>query len=372
MLVLKRSIQLFIIAAMAVSGIVSAGEHYHPFAESLDFNPDWQFFAPVDVEQLEELHPRKRANKGWYVTYDRMHVGLTRPNINGSQSSKIDMTWGNRWDLGFMGEKNTGWLFSWTSISGPNVYNDRRDPRLQVPADGVERFTPLRPRFPFDPDFGDGTILVRQSLNVATITNLEFNRTWRLSPYHYGGILEPMIGFRYIGFNDYARNEQHNYINTTGGPAAVPNAEQFIQETTRTDNRMVTAQLGYRYVQPVNRMTFSNDGRFFAGPNYQSQGYTNYNFIYTATGTIPAGLGNPYQQLSTFAGRDNTEFVVGMDVRFEAAYQFTKAFNVRMGGQVLYIGRGVWRGSNPGQGPQNENDQNIVSPAWTFGATFNR
>ena len=179
-----------------------------------------------------------------------------------------------------------------------------------------------------------------------------------------------MIGFRYIGFNDYARNETHNFLIT--GTGTTYNAEQFIQETTRTDNRMLTAQLGYRYVQPVNRMTFSNDGRFFAGPNYQTQGYSNYNFIYEASGTIPNGLGNPYQQLSTFAGRDNTEFVVGMDIRFEAAYQFTKAFNVRMGGQVLYIGRGVWRGSNPGFGPQNENDQNIVSPAWTFGATFNR
>jgi len=130
-------------------------------------------------------------------------------------------------------------------------------------------------------------------------------------------------------------------------------------------------QLGYRYVQPVGRMTFSHDGRFFAGPNYQTQGYSNYLFALNAAGAI-AGFGNPYQQLSTFAGRDNTEFVVGTDLRFEAAYQFTKAFNVRMGAQVLYVGRGIWRGANPGLGPQNENDQNIVSPAWTFGATFNR
>jgi hypothetical protein len=369
MLVLKRSIQLFIIAAMAVSGIASAGEHYHPFAESLDFNPDWQFFAPVDLEQLEELHPRKRANKGWYVTYDRMHIGLTRPNINGAQPSQIDMTWGNRWDLGFMGEKNTGWLFSWTSVSGPNVYFDRRDQRFIQPAAGVERFPGLRPRFPFDSDFGDGTILVRQSLNVATLTNLEFNKTWRLSPYHYGGILEPMIGLRYLGFNDYARNEDHEYFII--GTGTTYNAESFQIQTTRTDNRMITGQLGYRYVQPVKRMTFSHDGRFFAGPNFQTQGYSNYLFALTSAGAI-AGFGDPYQQLSTYAGKDNTEFVIGTDLRFEAAYQFTKAFNIRMGAQVLYVGRGIWRGSNPGLGPQNENDQNIVSPAWTFGATFNR
>ncbi len=369
MLVLKRSIQLFIIAAMAVSGIASAGEHYHPFAESLDFNPDWQFFAPVDVEQLEELHPRKRANKGWFVTYDRMHIGFDRPDQDGAQSSKIDMTWGNRWDVGFMGEKNTGWLFSWTSVSGPNVYFDRRDQRLLQPATAVERFPALRPRFPFDPNFGDGTILVRQSLNVATLTNLEFNRSWRLSPYHYGGILEPMIGFRYMGFNDYAVNEDHFY--TTAGTGTAINAEEFRTQITRTDNRMVMGQLGYRYVQPVNRMTFSQDGRFFAGPNFQTQGYSSYNFILTDDGAV-AGGPVPFQQLSTYAGKDNTEFVVGMDLRFEAAYQFTKAFNIRMGGQVLYVGRGVWRGANPLQGPQNENDQDIVSPAWTFGATFNR
>jgi len=369
MLVLKRSLKLLILAAMAVSASISSAEHYHPFAESLDFNPDWQIFAPVDVEELEELHPRKRAHRGWYVTYDRMSIGLDRPDFQG-QSSQIDMTWGNRWDFGFMGEKNKGWLFSYMSVDGPNVYNDRRDQRLLQPATAVERFPALRPRFPFDPNFGDGTILVRNSLNVASITNVEFNKTWRLSPYHYGGILEPMIGFRYFGFNDYAVNENHEYFSTAIVATAF-NAERFQTQITRTDNRMMLGQVGYRYVQPVQRMTFSHDGRFFAGQNFQTQQYSNYVFALAQAGGV-IGFDLPYEQLSTFAGRDNSEFVIGMDLRFEAAYQVTKAFNIRAGSQLIYVGRGVWRGANPGVGPQNANDQAIVSPAFTFGATFNR
>jgi len=372
MLVLKRSLKLLILAAMAVSASVYASEPYHPFAESLDFNPDWQVFAPVDVEQLEEMHPRKRAHHGWYVSFDRMHIGLNRPEFDGAQTSKIDMTWGNRWDLGYMGEKNKGWLFSFTSVSGPNHYFERRDPRFLVPAITVERFPALRPRFPFDPNFGDGTVLVRNSLNVATLTSLELNKTWRFSPYHYGGILEPMIGLRYIGFNDFARNENHEYFNSTATVVTnVFNAESFRQQTTHTDNRMVLGQLGYRYVKPARRFTFSHDGRFFAGPNFQTQSYENFFFALDADGDI-VGFGQPYEQVSNYAGRENTEFVIGTDLRFEAAYQFTKAFNVRLGTQLLYIGRGVWRGANPGIGPQNVNDQAIVSPAFTFGATFNR
>jgi hypothetical protein len=39
---------------------------------------------------------------------------------------------------------------------------------------------------------------------------------------------------------------------------------------------------------------------------------------------------------------------------------------------MLYIGRGIWRGANPGFGNQNLTDQALISPAFTFGATLNR
>lgn len=343
---------------------------FHPFAESMNVDPDYQWFAPVDLQELEELSARKRAPKGWFVSYDRMHIGMDRPDTQ-AQSSKIDMTWGNRWDFGYMSEKDKGWLFSFTQVSGPNVYQDVRHIRTITPAVGVESFPAFRPRFPYDPAFGDGTILERQSVNVATYSSFEVNKSWRLEPYRYGGILEPLMGFRHIQFNDFASND--DFFGIRNAPSANPNApfnfDGFTRQRTRTDNRMILGQLGYRYFSTIKKMTFSQETRVFAGQNFQTQGYESRTYALT---TADAD-GNPsLYPTSSFGGRDNNETVVGFDARLEAAMQLTKAFNFRAGAQVLYIGRGVWRGSNPGFGDQNSVDQSVISPAFTFGVTMNR
>lgn len=345
---------------------LEAKQPFHPFAESMDIDPDYQWFAPVDLMELEEMSARKRANRGWFVAYDRLHIGFDRPDTNGI-SSKIDMTWGNRWDFGYMADSDRGWLFSVTHVSGPNVYNDVRELRTVLPDIDDGRFPATSPRFPYDPSFGDGTILERQGVNVATLSSFEANRTWRKEPYRYGGIIEPMIGFRYMQFNDYAVNDNFFGLNTDLDPAIEVDA--FNRQTTLTENRMVLGQIGYHYTSSLKRMTFAQDTRIFAGQNFQTQGYESRTFGW-GTGDED---GSPFiEPTSAFGRRENNEFVVGLDARMEAAMQLTKAFMVRGGVQVLYIGRGVWRGANPGLGDQNQVDQAVVSPAFTFGAAFNR
>ncbi len=176
-----------------------------------------------------------------------------------------------------------------------------------------------------------------------------------------------MIGFRYMQFNDYAVNDNFFGINTDLDIAN--EADGFNRQTTTTENRMVLVQLGYHYTSSLKRMTFSQDTRIFAGQNFQTQGYESRTFGW-GTGDPD---GDPFiEPVFTFGRRENNEFVVGLDARMEAAMQLTKAFMFRGGIQVLYIGRGVWRGANPGLGNQNLVDQAIVSPAFTFGAAFNR
>ncbi len=351
---------------------------FHPFAESLDVDPDYQLFAPVDIQELEEKSARKRANHGWYVAYDRLNIGFDRPD-SASQPSKIDMTWGNRWDVGYMNTKDNGWLASFTNVSGPNVYNVQRVPRLNQPpaptaTNPSERFPRDTPRFFFDPNFGDGSFLVKDSVNVGSLSSMELNKTWRLEPYRYGGILEPMLGFRYLQFTDFAQNDDYQFQaapdpTDVTPPIALITVESLQRQVTRTENRMVTAQVGYRYFTTVKRMTFANETRIFAGQNFQTQGFRSDLYGYgTSTGTTIV-YSNPQ---STFAGRDNAEFVIGLDTRLEGAIQITKAFNVRLGTQFFYVGRGIWRGANPGLGGQNNQDQNLISPALTFGAYFNR
>lgn len=381
MSVFKRGLKLFFAIAAATSGSMSLAETpFHPFAESLDVDPDYQLFAPVDIQELEEKSARKRANHGWYVAYDRLNIGFDRPEA-ASQPSKIDMTWGNRWDVGYMNKKDSGWLASFTSVSGPNVYLDQRIPRLTQPpaptaTNPLERFDRTNPRFFFDPAFGDGTFVVKNSLNVGNLSSFELNKTWRLEPYRYGGILEPMLGFRYMQFTDYAQNDDYQIIaaldpTDVTPPIGLIAVETLQRQVTRTDNRMVLAQIGYRYFTTVKRMTFANETRIFAGQNFQTQGYRSDLYGYGAgTGTGTTVVFSDPQ--TSYAGRDNAEFVIGLDARLEGAIQVTRAFNLRAGCQMLYIGRGVWRGANPGFGPQNNQNQDVVSPALTFGATFNR
>ena len=365
----KKSLLVLSVATLGMYGsqVQAKGDApFHPFAESMDVDPDYQWFATVDMQELEELSARKRANKGWFVSYDRLHFGMDRPDI-GAQASKIDMTWGNRWDFGFMTEKDNGMLFSFTHVSGPNVYNDVRHRRTLLPAITLDLFPAIRPRFPYDPSYGDGTILERQSVNVATFSSFEANKTWRLEPYRYGGILEPLAGFRYMQLSDYAINDNYFGVNTDADPFF--ELDGFTRQKTRTDNRMVLGQLGYRYFSTVKRMTFAQETRFFAGQNFQTQGYETRTFALTAANADGTPSLIP---TSAFGGRDNAETVVGLDARMEAAMQMTKAFTVRAGVQVIYIGRGVWRGANPGLGDQNAVNQDMISPAFTFGAAFNR
>lgn len=363
----KKSLFLISVTAIGMVGSpANADAPFHPFAESMEIDPDYQWFAPVDMQELDELSARKRANKGWFISYDRLHFGMDRPDI-GAQASKIDMTWGNRWDFGFMSEKESGLLFSFTHVSGPNVYEDVRHTRTFLPAITDDLFPAVRPRFPYDPSYGDGTILERQSVNVATFSSFEANKTWRLEPYRYGGILEPLAGFRYMQLNDYAINDNYFGVNTDLDPAF--EFDGFTRQRTRTDNRMVLGQLGYRYFSTAKRMTFAQETRIFAGQNFQTQGYETRTFALT-----PANANGTPELIPTsaFGGRDNAETVVGLDARMEAAMQLTRAFAVRAGVQVIYIGRGIWRGANPGLGDQNAVNQDMISPAFTFGAAFNR
>ncbi len=63
-----------LVAILALAAIPSTvrGQAWHPFADPMEFDPDWQFFAPVDADYLEELAPRKRAHVGWFGTFDRL------------------------------------------------------------------------------------------------------------------------------------------------------------------------------------------------------------------------------------------------------------------------------------------------------------
>lgn len=369
-----------IVALVAVSPSVF-GQVYHPFAEPLEFNPDWQFFAPVDVDSLMELPSRKRANTGWFGTYDRLYTWVSRPEVEQSRADG-DFTWGNRYDLGFMTDDRSGWLFSMKHIGGPGVYNtiyQERINRVNVDDTGPTDQTQVQPFLDAnDSQIGTRVYILGDSLNVAGLSSFEINKTWRREPYRYGGVIEPMMGLRYTSFKDYALNQSYNrslaLISAPGTVSTTTDVETLISNETTIRNDMFGGQLGARYFNYYKRWTLSSELRAFGMQNFQNRSFrqrsetTEYDGIDIGSEVVATD----YTSGSGFVESSNSEFVVGFEARAEAAYQVTKYFSIRGGVDVLNFAKGIWRGANPGFGNINEHSQDVQMAGFTFGLTLNR
>ena len=198
-----------------------------------------------------------------------------------------------------------------------------------------------------------------------------------MTPYHYGGIAEPLIGVRYMKFRDVnAFNDYQSSIYPPPPPAIIvePFEETLTTQKDITLNEMFGGQIGFRYFKPHDRYVLSTDFRAFFGGNWQSSKlqtiteYTQYEEI---------GVGAEVTNMSTTETpaiySRNSEFYYGYDVRADLSYQLTKMFSVRAGLQAIQIGRGLWRGGQglPGTLNGGEKDQGIFMFGATFGMNFN-
>ena len=375
---LQNLTQRILALVVALAALPAFGQVYHPFGDPLDVNPDWQFFAPVDELEMEEMSPRKRARTGWFASYDRTQMWVSRPETEASRNEG-DFGWGNRYDIGIMTEKDNGWLFSFRNMGGPNVYDRVLVERIDR-QNANDTGDPNNPVFPpgdrNDPQHGFRTYVLGDSLNVAGLTNFEINKTWRRSAYRYGGMLEPMVGFKYSTFNDTALNQSYfrdvNQIGTPGGVSNTTDIETLISDTTNTRNQMVGGQLGARWFNHSGRWTLSGEFRAFGMANFQKRRYERYQEI-----TEYAGLGGTVVIVDNFTGSNviydtNSEFVYGFEARAEAAYYVTQLFQVRAGMDMVNFAQGIWRGANPGFGDVNNHDQDVQMAGFTFGIQVNR
>ncbi len=358
------------------------GPAYHPFAEPLEFDPDWQFFAPVDVDSMLEKSPRKRAHTGWFATYDRTNMWVSRPETEASRNTG-DFGWGNRFDVGFMTGERTGWLASFRHMGGPNVYDTIYQERInRVNTDDTNSLTdPVQPFIDVnDPQLGTRVYVLEDSLNVFSMSNFEINKTWRREPYRYGGIIEPMVGFKYATVDDFAVNESYNrFTNLITAPLDPPTAstqlETMISNQTRVKNQMVGGQLGARYFTHYDRWTVSGELRAFSMANFQSANRATraYTTEYSGGPAINVDVvATNYTTGTGFEHATNTEFVFGFEARAEAAYQLTKAFSVRGGIDVIDFAGGIWRGANFTALKGQPTDQDLQMAGYTFGIEFNR
>jgi hypothetical protein len=378
----------------------------NPFIELDRFGPDLQFFAPAKVDDYSGGEPPKT---GFYLSIDKVYVNVSRPVGNAytfdpvttahsifplAFSSTIseasfnsgvdgDFTWGNRVDLGYMTPENVGWGMTAYHISGPNEYlvarrerpdRHNEDDGSDGLGDGLEPILLDR-----NPRFYD----ITQSLNVATLTSIEFNRVWRRKEFHYGGVFEPYIGARYINFKDRTRRDGYARFATTtigiGGqdPAAGLDEpadphdlgfwEVYNQNFTTIENSMLGAQLGFRLSKRVGHWNLSTDVKFFALENFQI--LTN-KLVATRTHythSIPAGDPVMHREDVFIAHDHAAEFVWGGEVRGEAAYALTRDVSLKTGAVFMDLGRGIGRG-----GDLAFNQQGVWIGGISFGVDINR
>jgi hypothetical protein len=277
---------------------VQSPENTRPLAEPFVFDYDAQVFAPVEFTNNKELEP----NTGFFFVVDRMYNSVSRGEPRQLQGIGItpndvptgnDWMWGNRFELGWMGQKNSGWQLVYEKTDGSF--------------------------FAFGQD-----ALVRNPMLVNTnYTSFELNRMFRQSISN-GDYFDPYIGLRYFGLSDRTIEDT---TFTTGTTTA---SNRFKQNA---ENSSVGAQVGGRYNHRRGRFRYTVDGALAAMYNNQNYFATDLTFIGASTA------------ISEFYDTAQA-FTPVADLRCEIAYNFTRDIGLRTGFQVQYIWDGVARTDN--------------------------
>jgi hypothetical protein len=300
-------------------------QKYDPFIDPGYFEPDFQFFAPADINTFGN---GRQPNIGFFLTYDRVYMNVSRPESvtgnNFNQTFQGDWTWGNRYDMGFMTEEDNGWLLSAWHIDGP-------------------QFTDLDRTV-------NTTFLPGTRLTQSNFYSVELNKTFR-SHEHHGSYFEPFFGVRYLYFRDEFSDLS---VDPVVGDTAVNDS---------TKNQIFGGQLGCRWHARKGRWILSSDARFTAANNFQ--------FTTAETNFVDVN-GNAFfsqQNAST------DEFVPLGELRAQAAFELTRDIAIRVGFEFMHFGRGMARvdtapiGLNPGP---TINDQDLTMAGISFGITVNR
>lgn len=385
-------------------GMASAQAQEHvPVADPLQFDPDFRWFEPIYDMDLADMKPKKRANTGWFATYDRLNLYGSRPELEDNSQgleSGLDSGWGHRYEIGFMlPDEDNGWLFSWVDNDVGEFFSVRKERGNRFNEDELDGdATNPAPPFGFEAipgisnnrGFNYRFVDEKRSENVIDFDSYELSKTWRMEPYHYGGILEPMVGFRWFRIDD--TNVRQNFISSNdasqialaaaAGVTLVDTygaaAEQMTTDQAFTENEAITGQIGFRYFKFFDRFTFATDFKVFSGANFQSS-FNNRHVeavIYDGTDTIEEGDEVSrilYSETDRVYTR-NEEFFLGFDVRGELGYQLSRAVTVRAGFQLIDVARGLWRGGDLDNSVVRggDNDQDYLMVGGTFGITLNR
>ncbi len=401
MLMTKIRCWLVGLTAVLVASTATA-QHYQPFIDPGYFGHDLQFFAPASDIDTYGNDPVLRY--GWFGSYNRMYIGVSRPDhavrdgqmltIDAPTSNLMDRTWGNRWDLGYMVDdvnRDHGWLFSYMHIDGPNLGEVIRQQRLnrlneddlgfpEIDEDGQIEDEPVEPtsdRNDLGPPVRERFYDITDSLNMAKFNSLELNKIFRMPPLYHGGVFEPFLGVRYIGFEDTYMDQDYEVYDPDGlspiwtpwPPSSIPieyldsEIEQLFTDRFLFSNQMIGGQLGFRWSRRASRWNLSTEVRGMAFQNFQHLSQSS-----EVTRTYYDGAGTGSQVDAIIKSRETndwhtTETVVGADIRATAAFDITRDFSLEFGLQYLGMYTGIGRGKDINY---NSEDVNMVGTTFGF------
>jgi len=308
-----------------------------PFVDPGYFDHDLQFFAPAEVEEFGSL---PKAHVGWYFDYARMNVRITTPEL-GVDSNGMSDTWGNRIQVGYFTENQSGWMFEYVHIDGPsgsdiNQIEDRVNPnqiRIQEIA-SLDSFE----------NFGD-------------YQHVELLKAYRLDQFDNGGTMEVFYGLGYAGFTDRSGiTGDFGLIDITG------NVNPFIPDepktTPETHNQIWQLVLGSRYRKQTGRWVLSTEARMKAGINFQR---------YAPFERLDADPTFTFPVTTEIPGQTRDEFVASGDFRLQAEFKFTRDISLTAGFELIHYGMGIARYGNP-----EFNNEDLTIAGATFGAMVNR
>lgn len=384
-------------AVMSALSLVSSvqAQKILPFIEPDAFKPDYQFFAPAEVDCYDGGPPPK---EGFFFEYQRLYMSVSRPEEEASSGGnpafpttssffESDWTWGNRFELGYMTEDQRGWLMTVVHVDGPNetfpLLQESLNRWLQQPEDDDQ--VPLLPEFTnrtrtFDPALLD----LQNSINVADYASVALEKVCRRDTFHNGAVLETMLGGRFMRFNDYYQRDSFPFSNFGRFSNTIDNFPNFVDpdgegpwevfdhRITQTENFMLGGQLGLRYFQRAGHWRTTIDVRAFAAQNWVSQVTTvdRYHLRWDQIGTdIEPGLGQDLilTQRANPVWDRASEFVFGGEVRGQAAYSLTRDITLSIGFSFINLGKGVTRGPN-----LDRSHQDVQMGSVDFGFAVNR
>ena len=230
----------FLTALVLICGSTSVvhGQNYQhvpPMQDPMAFDPDFRWFEPIYDMDLLDLKPIQRASTGWFGTYDRLAMYGSRPELDDPNTSErpYDGGRGNRYEAGFMiPDVEQGWFVTYTDIGVHKFFTVTRERLNRVNVDELQGDPdPAQPPFGYPVPAADGntgglntrTYFVQDSENYVSYSSYELAKSWRMEPFHYGGILEPMVGFRWMQVQDLNARQVYTstWISTWSRRAAI-------------------------------------------------------------------------------------------------------------------------------------------------------